>query len=70
MHQAQSIDEKAEHMIDAFFDILGFIPRYGPYISLAWNNGGKDLTRYYVKKVILVENEFGLSGHITVAAFK
>ncbi len=70
MNQAQSVDEQVEHMIDAFFDILGFIPEYGPYISLAWNNGGKDLTRYYAKKVILVENEFGLSGNIIVAASK
>lgn len=60
----------AEYFLDASVNALGFVPEYGPYISLAWNNGGKDLTRYYAKKVILVENEFGLSGNIIVAASK
>lgn len=70
MNQANNIDEEVEHMLDSFFNMLGFIPKYGPYVSLVWNLGGKDFTRYYAKNVILVQYRNGELGHIAFEASK
>lgn len=62
--------ETVEHGLDVIVGAAGFIPEAGPFISLYWGLGGKQLHMIWVNEVVLPQYKMGILGLPATMPFK
>ena len=62
--------EQAEHILDAVVGSAGIIPEVGPFISLYWSLGGKQLHWMWVNNVVMPQYNMGILGLPSTMPFK
>ena len=62
--------ETVEHGLDVIVGAAGFIPEAGPFISLYWGLGGKQLHNMWVNEVVLPQYKMGILGLPATMPFK
>ena len=64
--QYRNINGVIEHGLDTFMGVVGVTPYVGPFISLYWSVGGKELHQLYTEKVILEHMKNGINPGLPV----
>lgn len=67
---ASTIEDICEYGLDTFMGAMGFLPMVGPYISLYWSFGGKQLHYKWVENVVMPQFEMGILGLPSTMPFK
>ena len=67
---ASTIEDICEYGLDTFMGAMGFLPMVGPYISLYWSFGGKQLHYKWVENVVMSQFEMGILGLPSTMPFK
>ena len=61
-NEASNIDGKISAGLNVSFDVIGFMPGYGPVISLGWTLGGNNLFNSYVDYISTQIDSVGYPG--------
>ena len=61
-NEASNIDGKISAGLNVSFEVIGFMPGYGPVISLGWTLGGNNLFNSYIDYISTQIDSVGYPG--------
>ena len=69
--QAETIDDQAWMTVELLADGIGYIPDVGPFFTLYWNLGGRELHRMWYNNVLMPQIQMGVNpGLMIYQSFK